>query len=91
MNDTFNKLPTTVNVFLLSDNPELLQEVLKYHLVPGTINAGAILDRTIATMQTLVVNKTLSFTINGGTISINAGATNVERPNVCNKWSFTHD
>jgi len=59
-----------------------LQEVLKYHLVPGTIDADAILDRTITTAQTLANNKTLSFTVNSGTISINTGAANVVQSNV---------
>jgi len=79
----FAKLPPGVVEFLLRDkNKGSLQEVLKYHVVPGTINAGAILNRTVTTAQTLAVNKTLSFAVNNNTVSINAGAARVVQPNV---------
>jgi len=79
----FAKLPPGVVEFLLRDkNKGSLQEVLKYHVVPGTVNTGTILNRTVTTAQTLGVNKTLSFALNNNTVSINAGAARVVQPNV---------
>ncbi len=56
----------------LTDNPELLSEVLEYHVVPGqAIEAGDIEDgQTVETLE----GETLEFSVDGNSVQVNGAS-----------------
>jgi transforming growth factor-beta-induced protein len=68
--EAFAGIPASAIERLLAD-PELLTRVLTYHLVPGTLDAGAV---TGATSLTTVNGASLSVRIEGGTAFVDDAA-----------------